>query len=218
MYFPLSPVILDNRAIPYNFNFKFLGLMLDFKLNWTVHIKRIQSKLSSACAIFYLIRNKITRSVARILYLSIAYPYINYCNVLWASSSNSHIQSLFVTQKKLIRRIMKKRRTEPSTPLFKKLNLLKLNDINNLNAGSFVYKSINNLIPAPIAYESRFIGPYNLRRSQPLSIPFTRFNQNQRFIHIRGARLWNGLPEDIRSSRTLFTFKKKLKAFYINTY
>ena len=218
LYFPLSPVTLDDKPIPYNFNFKFLGLLLDFRLNWIPHIKRVQSKISSACGVLHQIRNKLTRSVARIIYMALAYPYLNYCNTLWASSANSHIDSLFKTQKKIIRKIMKKRRTEPSTPLFKKLNLLKLTDVNNLNAGIFVFKSLNNLIPSPINFESRIIGPYNLRTEQPLVIPFSRSNQYQRFIEIRGAKLWNDLPADIRSSRTIFTFKRKLKAHYLNTY
>ena len=108
-YFPLPPVILDDQKIAYNYTFKFLGLLLDFKLNWITYIKKVQSKLSNVGGVLYLIRNKITRSVARLLYMALAYPHINYCNILWASSANIHLESLFVTQKKHIRRIMKKK-------------------------------------------------------------------------------------------------------------
>ena len=218
MHFPLSPVLLDGKEISYNYSFKFLGIILDFKLNWISHIKRVQSKVNSACGILFQIRNKLTRQVARMVYMALAYPYLNYCNVLWASSHNSHLHSLFITQKKLIRRIMKKHRTEPSTPLFKKLNILKLKDVNNLNAGIFVFKSLHNLIPSPINYEYRLHGPYNLRTNNQLNIPFGRSNQYQRFIEIRGAKLWNDLPIETRSARTIFTFKKKLKFYYLNTY
>ena len=150
IYFPLAPVIMQNNPISYSYSFKFLGVVLDFKLNWKAHISRVQSKLSSACGIMYRLRNRVTRSVARLIYFSIAYVYINYCNAIWASCSVSSTQQLLTTQKKIVRFIMKKKRDAPSSPLFKKLKLLKLPEINNYNTAIFVFKSLNNLIPSPI--------------------------------------------------------------------
>ena len=154
MYFPLSPVILQNNPIPFNYTFKFLGVMLDFRLNWKKHVQRVQSKLSSVCGILYRLRNKLTRSLSRTIYLSLAYSYLSYCNCIWSSCTKTVSHSLFVTQKKIIRIIMKKRRWEPSTPLFKQLNVLKLSDINNLNTATFVFKAINELMIIFISAEA----------------------------------------------------------------
>ena len=137
-------MVLNDKPLAYNYSFKYLGLYIDFKLNWRFHVRKIQSKISSACGILYLIRNKLTRSVARTIYLSLALPYLNYCNTIWSSCSPTIMQSLFISQKKMIRLIMKKNRFETSTPLFKKLNLLKLNDINKVCNATFVYKFINS--------------------------------------------------------------------------
>ena len=81
-----------------------------------------------------------------------------------------------------------------------------------------MYKVINNLIPSPITFEARVFGPYNLRRAEPLAVPFVRSSQSQRFLHVRGANLWNELPPEIKASRTLFTFKRKLKEYYLHQY
>ena len=218
IYFPLLPVIIQNKSISFSTTFKFLGVVLDFKLNWKAHIQRIQSKLSSACGIMYRLRNKVPRSVARLLYFSIAYAYLNYCNSIWSSCSTSVIQQLFVTQKKLIRFMMKKRRLEPSTPLFKRLRILKLPEIIKLNTAIFVFKSVNNLIPSPINYEFRVQRHYNLRRGTQLNIPFARSKQTQRFLHIRGAHLWNELPQELRENRTLISFKLNLKKYFLLSY
>ena len=166
----------------------------------------------------YRIRNKLPRRVARLLYFSIAYAYINYCNSIWSSCSSSIIQSLLATQKKLVRFIMKKKRDEPSSPLFKKLKLLKITEINKLNTATFVYKTINNLIPSPINYETHIIGPYNLRRAEHLHVPFVRSNQSQRFLHIRGANLWNELPSELKAYRTLNSFKFNMKKYLLLSY
>ena len=113
---------------------------------------------------------------------------------------------------------MKKRRWEPSTPLFKQLNLLKLSDINNLNTATFVFKAINRFIPSPIDFMPRQAGPYNLRRHQPLIVPLANSKQTQRFLRIRGSQLWNELSPHIRQSRTVESFKNKLKKFYLSQY
>ena len=82
IYFPLPPVTLADDFLPYNYSFKFLGLYLDFKLTWDSHLHWIRSKLASACGILFHIRNKISRYVARLIYLSICLPYLQYCNIL----------------------------------------------------------------------------------------------------------------------------------------
>ena len=218
LIFPLPPVLLADQPLPYNWSFKFLGLILDVKLSWSNHLHRIRSKVSSACGILYSIRSKITRSVAKIIYSSLFLPYLQYCNILWASCTVSKMQSIFICQKRIVRLILKKSRWEPSSPLFKRLKLVKLQDFNKVNSAQFVYKAVNGLIPSPITFAVRAPGPYNLRQNEPLIVPFSRFNQTQRFISIRGPLIWNALPLDIRTSRTLQTFKKRIKSYYIDQY
>ena len=216
--FPLNPVILQGKPIPYNYSFKFLGVILDFRLNWKLHVQRVQSKLSNVCGVLYRIRNKINRSIARTIYLSLGYSYINYCNSIWTSCSKTIFDSLYITQKKIVRTIMRKGRLEPSAPLFKKLNVLKLEDINNLNAVTLVYKSLNGHILCPVNFSVQQAGPYNLRRPNEVTVPFVNSRQSQRFIRYRGAVLWNHLALEIRHARTLVSFKQKLKRHYISQY
>ena len=136
----------------------------------------------------------------------------------WASCATSKMQFILSCQKRIIRLILKKNRHQPSSPLLKKLKLLHLHDINNLNAALFVFKAINDLIPSPITFIRNAPGLYNLRRSEELKIPFTRSQQSKRFISIKGAKLWNELPLNIRSSLTIHNFKKKLKEHYLQLY
>ena len=183
-----------------------------------MHVNKIRSKLSSVCGVLFRLRNKLTKSVSKLIYSSLAYSYLNYCNLLWSSCCKSIADPIFVTQKKIIRIICRKRRSHPSTPLFKSLKLLKLKDINDLHALIFVYKTVNGLIPSTINFTSREAGPYNLRRVEPLVVPFTHTNQSKRFIHIRGANLWNELDANIRSCRTVATFKKQIKIKFLEQY
>ena len=218
IYFPLPPILIDNTAIPYSYIVKFLGILIDFKLTWKEHIRKVQSKISSACGILYTIRSKISIPIAKLIYQSIALPYLNYCNIVWSSASASCFQSITTTQKKLIRIIMVKKRFEHTTPLFSCLKLLKFADICYVNSAMFVFKSYNNFISSPIQFESRIQGPYNIRNREPLTVPFVRSKQSQRFIHVRCSELWNNLPVYIRTVRTIITFKRKIKERIYNAY
>ena len=113
---------------------------------------------------------------------------------------------------------MKKRRDAPSSPLFKKLKVLQLADIIHLTTAIFVYKSINNLIDSPIQFRRQQNRVYNLRRVNELEIPFARSDQSKRFLHIRGSTIWNNLEPEIRSSRTIESFKRKLKKHLLTQY
>ena len=103
IYFPMPPIMIGNTPISYNYLFKFLGLWLDFKLNWKQHINHVRSKLSSACGIIYRLRNKINIQISKLIYYCIAFPYINYCSIVWSSAHRTNLQIIFSTQRKLIR-------------------------------------------------------------------------------------------------------------------
>ena len=182
------------------------------------HIAYIKSKLSSACGVIYQIRKKINPKIGKLIYYAIGYPYLNYCNLLWASCSVTIAQSLESTQKWIIRNILNENRYEPSSPLFKQLCLLKLSDITKLNSVLFVYKTIHGVTNSSVTFVPRNVDAYELRREPSLTVPFARSNQTKRFIHIRGAITWNETPIDIRNARAIITFKKKIKQFYLSTY
>ena len=87
-----------------------------------------------------------------------------------------------------------------------------------MNVLLFVFKSINNLIESPIQFNARVAGPYNLRRRDQLHVPNHTSKQAERFIEIKGAKLWNNTPEVICNSGTVASFKRKLKKYYLESY
>ena len=220
VYYPLPPLKLYGNPIPYTDHFKLLGVVIDSKLTWDNHIKMIQSKLSRACGILYTLRNKITRFIARLLYLNIAFPYLIYGNIIWSSCYHSKILKLISCQKRLIRIIMKKERTAHSDPLFKKLNLLKIEEINKYCTALYVYKAINNHTYSPILFRFRNIPQYALRNNNDnyLEVPFVRLRHSQLFIHVNGPGLWNNIPINLRLLRNLNSFKRNLKKYYLDAY
>ena len=211
MYYPMPPVIIDDIPLSYSSKFKFLGLIIDNKLNWKHHINHVRAKLSSACGIFYKLRNKLSSFIAKLLYYSIAYPYINYGCIVWCSAYNTSLESLCTIQRKLIRLMCKRDRRANTSILFHEMKLLKIHDVFKLNTLLFVFKSVNNIIDSPIVFTERQLGAYNLRTRPQLLVPNYTSMQSERFIHVRGVRVWNELQESVRNSLTIYSFKYEFK-------
>ena len=60
-------------------------------------------------------------------------PYLNYCNLVWGSAYKSNLQRIAILQKRVIRIVDKSYYNAHTEPIFKKLNLLKFQDIHLLH-------------------------------------------------------------------------------------
>ena len=94
-----------------------------------------------------------------------------------------------------------------SGPLFDRLQILKLNDIFQLQVASFVYECTNNIAPAYFRnYFTKIntIHRINTRQSMKNDLYAVSCNTTQyglRSIHYSGVRLWNSLPMEIHGSQ-----------------
>ena len=132
----------------------------------------------------------------RILYYSIIYPYLEYCNV-WASTYSSNLCRIVLLQKRAIRILNKSEFHAHTDPLFKKLNILKFEDIRLLQLGQFMYCHKNYLLPK--SFNSMFVlnnqvHTYDTRHSKAFHVPLCRTNIKQFCVIFQGPKLLNSLP------------------------
>ena len=79
---------------------KYLGVIIDHKLNWIDHIAYIKNKISKGIDIMYRARNFLNKSTLIGLYYYYIYPYITYCLETWGCVSKTQLNPLFLLQKK----------------------------------------------------------------------------------------------------------------------
>ena len=99
-----------------------------------------------------------------------------------------------------------------SEPLFKRLQLLKVRDIHELQLLSFPYDCQNKL--APVHFHSFFTHSFNTRQASRGDLFLNRkatFQYGIRSIQYSGARLWNSIPPSIHDSPSRSVFVSKLK-------
>ena len=92
---------IDDNVITEKMETKFLGVIVDNQLNWNAHIKHISNKVSKSAAILRFLRDIFPKHILKTLYLTLIYPYFNYCNLIWGMAHDTNLNPLIVLQKKM---------------------------------------------------------------------------------------------------------------------
>ena len=116
---------------------KFLGIIIDKQLNWKNHILSVANKVSRSVGILGRVRYILPQRTLLTLYYSLVHPHLLYCITVWGNTSNLNIK-LFCLQKKALRIVSNSTYTSSSTPIFKKLGILKIMDLYNLHIMMFM--------------------------------------------------------------------------------
>ena len=127
---------IDKQNITRVASSKFLGVHIDELLSWKVHITQISKKMAKNTGIISRIRHLLPRHTLIHLYYSLIYPYISYCNIIWASTYRTRLVCLTNLQKRVMRIIC----NAPTKSLFLTLGILPFESINKLQVGLFMYK------------------------------------------------------------------------------
>ena len=207
---PLS-IFFNNQPIIRVKSFTYLGVIIDEKLKFDQHTKYLCSKVSKSIGIFYKIRYLVPDSVLFNLYHTLVYPYLNYCNVAWCGTYWTHLNSLWLLQKRVIRIIHRKPFLFPTNQLFLDSKLLKLPEIYSFKLGMFIFD---------IQDQPNFSRThnYNSRYRNLLYPPSARLTTTQHSVFNAGIRCWNAIPEPIRNSRSISIFKNNYKSHLISLY
>ena len=126
---------------------KFLGVHVDQELNWKFHTSQVELKIVKSLGILNKVKNILNKEVLRILYFTMIQPYLTYCNIVWGEASQLALNGLKCLQKRAVRLITHSQYRAPSSPIFKDICVLKIEDLHSLQLALFVYKVQNNLVP-----------------------------------------------------------------------
>ena len=118
----------------------------------------VLNEISKNIGIISKVRHLIPIHLNRSLYLTLVEPYINYCNIIWAGSSNSgSLDRKLRVQKKYFRLITFSGFTAHSRLLFEELFIFTVYGIYKYQLSIFMYKLLNNLLPDHIVKKFVFL-------------------------------------------------------------
>ena len=142
------------------------------------------------------------------------WPYISYCNIVWAQASHTvHLDKIFKIQKKYCRLISFSKFRAHSEPLFKQLSIFNVYKLYNYHLALFMYKQVNNLLPTAATFPfilNSTIHHHYTRQHDHIYIGRTRTHKRQMTVVYQGPKLWNSLPDELKGCFSINCFRRKI--------
>ena len=120
---------LNGKELKQELCIKYLGIYIDSNLNWKSQTNYIAKKIKRSIGILSKLRYHVSELILINLYYALIYPFLIYGITIWGNTYPSTLQHLYILQKKAIRIITFSKYDEHSSPLFKRLNIMKLHDL-----------------------------------------------------------------------------------------
>lgn len=144
----LVEIFLDRKKLEEVETFKYLGIIIDNKLNFEPHIQDLRRRLS---AISGALRRGITRGVSlttrRALYFAMCQSILSYGAVIWGPcAASDNLAKLQRSQNKCIKTLFQLDSRTSSSYLYGQFNLTNVDRIIKFQQVIFVFKVLNNLL------------------------------------------------------------------------
>ena len=145
---------------------------------------------------------------------------MSYCCIVWGSASATALYHLNLLHKRALRLVTHSDYLSHTNPLFIRLSLLKINDINRLQIAMFIFKVRYNLLPTAclqfcptVQIRSRLT-----RNNDYFNISHSRTITRDNAISVSGPRLWSSLPAEVQTCTSISIFKRKVSALFRSHY
>ena len=214
-------LLINNNKIKKVRSAKFLGVIIDEKLNWEAHIEHLEAKLNSCIIMIKRIKHCVPRSEYLKIYNALFMSHLSYCISCWGGVPDYKLSKIFAIQKRCIRLLFGKNlnrdhreffetcaRTrsidehragenfslEHSKQLFNEKDILSLKNLYNYHMFMEIFKIVKFSTPISIRNLVKF-----LPRSEKLilEVPLVRLDVTKQNFAFKSTQIWNELSVKI---------------------
>ena len=207
------PLTIDNQTVKLVPSVELLGINLDDKLNFNLHISNICR--SSAIQLNALIRLKsyLSLNAKRILINSYIISNFSYCRLVWMFSTAKSLINIESLQKRVLR-FLYNDYSISYEGLLEKAGKVKMNAYKLRNLCVEIYKTINKLNPESMNNSKVKEKKRVVREQYKLRLETPEWNQvtfGAKSLKVYGSKVWNSLPTHSKTSENLIEFKSLMK-------
>lgn len=207
----LLPIMLNGLTIPYSDKVKNLGIILNSLFTWDDHVAYVCSKVYGMLRKLYSVSEFIPRKLRRKLVVSLILPYFLYGDIVFMECSAICKRKLEVCFNACIRFVFNLRKFDSIGNRLNSIVGCSLFAYYNFRLAVFVYKIISFRQPSYLYREFQFAIS---GRTNNLIMPVFNSAVANISFRVKSVRVWNSLPNFIKSSRSLQSFKNSCKRFY----
>ena len=201
-------------------NYKYLGILVDDKLNWDFQVKKLCTKLSSVCGVISKVRHYLDRESLMLIYNSLFDSRLRYGILAWGTTSEQKLSKLRSLQNRVVRFITFSPFRTSVAPLYASLKILPLNEMLFMQKSVFMHSIHYNSLPFALqSYceqpEHRYLTRYKTAGNYVL--PKSTTNRGQGSIKYTGPKAWVEVPLILKDIAFRKPFSKKLKEYILGT-
>ena len=213
-------VTIGNHVLDRKTQGKFLGVILDEKLQFTDHINYLTNKISKLTGLMSKLKTFFPCGILKNLYQSLIQPYYNYCILAWGTATKCALHPLLLYQKRLVRIITNGNFFAHTSPLFEELKILKVEDLHAYHTQLFMYKVflLNKYPEIKNSILNNQINHNYDTRTNTLRLPYCRTLKGTQNLCYQLSKNWNLLPAAIKVKESLNSFKRECKLHHLNSY
>jgi len=146
----------------------------------------------------------------------------DYCNSLFKNLCNYQLDKLQKLQNFAAKVVLSKSLYDHVTPCLIELHWLPISFRIDYKLSLLVFKCLNGLAPSYLCdLIELYVPSRNLRSANQFTLKAfsTNFKKlGDRSFSYTAPKVWNALPHEIRTEKSISIFKKKLKTFYFNEF
>ena len=193
---------------------KLLGVQIDDKLNFKLHIANICRSATNQLNALIRFKQFLSFEAKKVLVNSYFYSNFNYFPLVWMFSSAKSLDKIESLQKRALRYLYSDYESSYNTLLAKSGKVtVKVSRLRSLCVE--IYKRINSINPSFMSAIFRLRVTNRMVCSQySLNLDIPKVNRvsfgNKSIIYF-GPKIWNFLPPHIKSCENLETFKRVIK-------
>ena len=143
--------------------------------------------------------------------------------MLWCRANSTALKPLNILLNRALRCInFLGRRDKKTSQIYFEQKILKIQDMFKLELAKFCFKFHNKLLPNQLLTVFTNLSSVHNYNTMNSNIIFFRNKQNNKAgfttLNNLGSKLWNEIPEEIRSSKSVNIFCKNFKNYLLKDY
>ncbi len=212
-----TTINFDNAHITPSNHIKNLDIYIDCHMTFDVHIQEMHKKVMWILYFLNRIKDKFEINTRKIVIQLLALIIINYCLPVYGTTNSA-----------LLRRVQKLqnfaggvRRPDHATPFITQLEWLRIEKKVIFEVAVNVFKMKSKLFPdwfMQFLTNNEILQSSYTTRQHNLYVSRTNIDHGARSFIVLGPIIWNALPDNVTNSLTLQIYRKRLKAFLMNTH
>lgn len=194
-------ILLCGQKVPLTDRVKFLGVHVDDTLGWSVQIGGLCKRLNSVCYSIKILVKYLNQDAMRTVYFANFQSLASFGIIFWGCSAD--IGRIFVIQKRVIRLMNGLSPRETCRGVFKRNRVLTITALYIYMVLKFTYRHKD--LTDNFRYQHHYA-----TRSENFKYPLHRLSMFEKSPLYTSIKLYNNLPDYIKSCTTFCEFKRKL--------